>query len=260
MSMQYCAAAHVNAGPRAATCARTATVATSPGDSAEWGAGGIALKKVVLAYSGGLDTSVAVAWLREQYGHEVVTLTVDVGGGSLRDGVGRASAGPARAAPTSSMPGSVRRGLRLAQPAGQRALPGRLPAGHRPRSAADRPAARRGRPARGRRRGRPRLHRQGQRPGPLRRRHVKALDPRLEVDRADARRHGPDPRAGDRVRRTRAASRSRSPSASPYSIDVNLWGRSIETGVLEDPWVTPPADVYEWTVDAGDAPPASRPS
>ena len=36
--------------------------------------------------------------------------------------------------------------------------------------------------------------------------------------------------------------------ASPYSIDVNLWGRSCETGVLEDPWVTPPADAYEWTV------------
>ena len=43
--------------------------------------------------------------------------------------------------------------------------------------------------------------------------------------------------------------------ASPYSIDVNLWGRSIEAGVLEDPWVAPPADVYEWTVDPGAAPP-----
>ena len=40
------------------------------------------MNKVVLAYSGGLDTSVAVAWLREQYGVEVVTLTVDLGGGS----------------------------------------------------------------------------------------------------------------------------------------------------------------------------------
>ena len=36
---------------------------------------------VVLAYSGGLDTSVAVPWLRETEGYEVVTLTVDVGGG-----------------------------------------------------------------------------------------------------------------------------------------------------------------------------------
>ena len=44
--------------------------------------------------------------------------------------------------------------------------------------------------------------------------------------------------------------------ASPYSIDVNLWGRSCETGVLEDPWVTPPPDAYEWTVAPADAPPA----
>src|SRR6202008_1491623 len=42
--------------------------------------------------------------------------------------------------------------------------------------------------------------------------------------------------------------------ASPYSIDVNLWGRSCETGVLEDPWVTPPADAYEWTVAASEGP------
>ncbi len=41
---------------------------------------------------------------------------------------------------------------------------------------------------------------------------------------------------------------------SPYSIDQNLWGRSVETGVLEDPWVEPPADVYQWTVDPKDAP------
>jgi argininosuccinate synthase len=41
---------------------------------------------------------------------------------------------------------------------------------------------------------------------------------------------------------------------SPYSIDVNLWGRSCETGVLEDPWVTPPADAYDWTVEPSAAP------
>jgi argininosuccinate synthase len=42
--------------------------------------------------------------------------------------------------------------------------------------------------------------------------------------------------------------------ASPYSVDANLWGRSIETGVLEDPWVAPPADVYQWTADPSTAP------
>jgi argininosuccinate synthase len=40
----------------------------------------------------------------------------------------------------------------------------------------------------------------------------------------------------------------------PYSIDANLWGRSIEAGVLEDPWNAPPEDAYAWT-----ASPALRP-
>jgi argininosuccinate synthase len=33
----------------------------------------------------------------------------------------------------------------------------------------------------------------------------------------------------------------------PYSIDANLWGRSIEAGVLEDPWTAPPEECYAWT-------------
>ena len=39
------------------------------------------IKKVVLAYSGGLDTSVILAWLKETYGCEVVTFTADLGQG-----------------------------------------------------------------------------------------------------------------------------------------------------------------------------------
>jgi len=42
--------------------------------------------------------------------------------------------------------------------------------------------------------------------------------------------------------------------ASPYSIDENLWGRSIECGVLEDPWTEPPADVFAWTKSPAAAP------
>jgi argininosuccinate synthase len=34
---------------------------------------------------------------------------------------------------------------------------------------------------------------------------------------------------------------------SPYSIDENIWGRSIECGVLEDPWEEPPEEIYKWT-------------
>lgn len=44
--------------------------------------------------------------------------------------------------------------------------------------------------------------------------------------------------------------------ASPYSIDDNLWGRAIECGVLEDPWCEPPADIYTMTVDPMEAPDA----
>ncbi|MBK7328781.1 MAG: argininosuccinate synthase [Dehalococcoidia bacterium] len=42
----------------------------------------------------------------------------------------------------------------------------------------------------------------------------------------------------------------------PFSIDENIWGRSAEAGVLEDPWTEPPADAYEWTRDAEQAPSA----
>src|SRR5206468_1797879 len=36
---------------------------------------------------------------------------------------------------------------------------------------------------------------------------------------------------------------------SPYSVDQNLWGRSVETGFLEDPWNAPIEDVYSYTAD-----------
>jgi len=41
---------------------------------------------------------------------------------------------------------------------------------------------------------------------------------------------------------------------SPYSIDANLWGRSIECGPLEDPWTEPPSDAFTMTVDPWNAP------
>ncbi len=41
---------------------------------------------------------------------------------------------------------------------------------------------------------------------------------------------------------------------SPYSIDENLWGKSIECGILEDPWAEPPEEVFTWTKSPQDAP------
>lgn len=41
---------------------------------------------------------------------------------------------------------------------------------------------------------------------------------------------------------------------SPYSVDENLWGRANECGILEDPWAEAPADAFELTTDPVDAP------
>ena len=41
---------------------------------------------------------------------------------------------------------------------------------------------------------------------------------------------------------------------SPYSIDECIWGRAIECGVLEDPWASPPEDAYKWTAAPEKAP------
>jgi argininosuccinate synthase len=47
----------------------------------------------------------------------------------------------------------------------------------------------------------------------------------------------------------------RQSAESPYSIDENLFGRSIECGILEDPWETPPEEPYELTSDPASSPP-----
>jgi argininosuccinate synthase len=211
------------------------------------------VKKVVLAYSGGLDTSVAVAWLREQYGVEVVTLTVDVGGGSLREGVAQRamSAGASRAYVVDARDRFVRQFVWPSLQANAR-YQGVYPLA----TALARPLI------------------------------AQLLVEVANRERADAVAHGCTGKGNDQVRFDVAVhaldrklevvapmrvgmglSRDQEieyaqarnieipvTKSSPYSIDVNLWGRSIETGILEDPWATPPNDVYEWTVNPGDAP------
>ncbi len=41
---------------------------------------------------------------------------------------------------------------------------------------------------------------------------------------------------------------------SPYSIDTNIYGRAIECGILEDPWCEPPEEIYSMTTDPTKAP------
>ena len=211
------------------------------------------MKKVVLAYSGGLDTSVAVAWLREQFGVEVVTLTIDVGGGSLREGVeGRAiSAGASRAYVVDArerfvtdfvwphlQANALYQGAYPLATALARPLIAQLLVEVAAREGAD--AVAHGCTGKGNDQVRFDVA-------------VHALNPGLEVIAPM--------RVGMGLTRDQeidyAIERGIEipiTKASPYSIDVNLWGRSCETGVLEDPWVTPPADAFEWTVAPSDAP------
>ena len=129
-------------------------------------------KRVVLAYSGGLDTSVAVKWIQEEWGAEVIALAVDVGqqaddpwdeirAARPRGRRGR-GAGRRRRAPSSPTSTSCPRIHANALYEGKYPLVSAL---SRPVIAkhlvARRPRVRR-------RRGRPRLHRQGQRPGAVR--------------------------------------------------------------------------------------------
>jgi argininosuccinate synthase len=211
------------------------------------------VNKVVLAYSGGLDTSVAVAWLKEQFGVEVVTLTVDLGGGSLRPGVeDRAmSAGASRAYVVDArerfvtdyvwphlQANALYQGAYPLATALARPLIAQLLVEVAKREGAD--AVAHGCTGKGNDQVRFDIA-------------VHALDPGLEVIAPM--------RVGMGLTRDQeidyAIERGIEipiTKASPYSIDVNLWGRSCETGVLEDPWVTPPADAYEWTVAPSDAP------
>ncbi|MEO6990341.1 MAG: argininosuccinate synthase [Candidatus Baltobacteraceae bacterium] len=81
---------------------------------------------------------------------------------------------------------------------------------------------------------------------------VRALAPTLQTlaPLRDAPLSRPDAIAYARERGIPVASTT----AKPYSIDANLWGRSIEAGVLEDPWVAPPEDAFAWTAAAATCP------
>jgi argininosuccinate synthase len=213
------------------------------------------MQKVVLAYSGGLDTSVAVAWLKEHYDAEVVTLTVDLGGGSLRQGVeARAmSAGATRAYVVDGrerfvtdfvwphlQANALYQGVYPLATALARPLIAQLLVEVARREGAD--AVAHGCTGKGNDQVRFDVA-------------THALDPGLEVVAPM--------RVGMGLTRDQEIDFANErgieipvTKESPYSIDVNLWGRSCETGVLEDPWVTPPADAYEWTVEPSAAPAA----
>ena len=123
------------------------------------------VKRVVLAFSGGLDTSVILKWLQQTYGCEVVTFTADLGQGEELEPA-RAKAELMGVKPEHIFIDDLReefvRRLCLPDDARQCALRGAVSARHLDRAAADRQAPDRDRAAGRRRRGQPRRDRQGQ--------------------------------------------------------------------------------------------------
>jgi argininosuccinate synthase len=209
-------------------------------------------QKVVLAYSGGLDTSVAIRWLQETYGMEVIALTIDVGNERDINAVAERARkiGAAKAITIDARSEFL---TYFVWPALQG---GAIYEGAYPLATAL---------------ARPLI--------------AKLLVDVARSEGATAIAHGCTGKGNDQVRfdvaimalapdlkiiaPVREWSMTRdaeikyaqehgipvaATSASPYSVDANLWGRSIECGTLEDPWAEPPADVWDWTADPANAP------
>jgi argininosuccinate synthase len=215
-------------------------------------------KRVVLAYSGGLDTSVAVRWMREEWGVEVVACAVDVG--QLREGEEetireRAQAAGAIEIEVIDARDDFARNILVPALQANALYEGKYPLV----SALSRPVI------------------------------VEHLVASARRHGADAVAHGCTGKGNDQVR-FEVSTRILAPDLEVlapvrnwglvradcidlaqkwdipleatkeklYSIDENMWGRAIECGVLENPWSSPPAEPYTMTVDPADAPSEPR--
>ncbi|UCE80421.1 MAG: argininosuccinate synthase [Methanobacteriota archaeon] len=210
------------------------------------------LKKILLAYSGGLDTSVAIHWLKEKYGCEIVAVTVDVGqSDDLKEAMRRAKAiGASRAWVIDAKKEFIEDYIIPALKANA-LYEDKYPLG----TALARPLM------------------------------IERLVDMAKRFGADTIAHGSTGKGNDQVRfevsimalapemevlsPTRDWGMSRDEeieyakkhnipipvtSEAPYSIDESVWTRAIECGVLEDPWEEPPESIFEWTNGLGTAP------
>ena len=212
--------------------------------------------KIVLAYSGGLDTSVAIRWLQERYESSIATLTMDLGGKvDLEAARQRALAiGAERADVIDVRDEFIREYVWPALQAGAMyegvyplatALGRPLITKHLVRIALEEEAFAIAHGCTGKGNDQVRFDVS-----------AAALAPKLKVV-APAREWNMT-----RDDEIAYAQEKNIPldlnKRSSYSVDENLWGRSIEAGDLEDPWVSPPEEAYAWTVSASDAPDKPR--
>lgn len=209
-------------------------------------------KKIVLAYSGGLDTSVAIKWLQEKGGYDVIALSLDLGEGKdvefIRDKALKVGAIKSYMIDAREM---------FAKDFILPSLKANALYEHKyPMSASlSRPLISQ------------LLVQVAEEEGAVAVAHgctgkgndqvrfdvsVAALNPSLEIV-APVREW-----AWSRDEEIDYAKKHNIPipidKENPFSIDVNLWGRSCEAGVLEDPWTEPPEEAFEWTTNPTQAP------
>jgi len=213
----------------------------------------VKIKKIILAYSGGLDTSVILVWLKEKYKAEIITYTANLGQGSSLDSIkGKAKSTGASKVYIEDLRKEF--SLKYVLPA---LKAGAIYEGKYPLATAL---------------ARPLI--------------TKGLIKTAEKEGAEAIAHGCSGKGNDQVRfevtakalnpdiailaplrewelnsreeEVRYAKAHKIPveikEESPYSIDRNLWGVSIECGPLEDIWQEPPPESYQITNSAQDAP------
>ncbi|TML79693.1 MAG: argininosuccinate synthase [Actinobacteria bacterium] len=208
--------------------------------------------RCVLAYSGGLDTSVAIGWLKDKYGAEVIAMAVDVGQGVDEDllhargeacGASEVIVVDAREefARDFALPALRANALYMGKYPLVSALSRPLIVKHLVRIAREKEAKYVAHGCTGKGNDQVRFEVA-----------TAALAPDL-VTLAPVRDAGLTRDAAIEYAEERSLPVPVTKS-SPYSIDENLWGRTIECGVIEDPWVSPPQDAYEWTVAPENAP------
>ena len=208
--------------------------------------------RIVLAYSGGLDTSVAIAWLAEQYSAEVIAVTLDLGQGrELTDVRERALGVGATRAHVLDVREEFAAGYILPALQAGALYQDRYPLA----TALSRPLIARKLVDVARMEGTAIVAHgcNGKANDELRLElGVRALDPSMTV-LAPARMWG---MSREELIAYAKARHILIPSIdeSLYTVDTNLWGRSIERGVLEDPWQESPEDIYALTRSPKDCP------
>lgn len=208
--------------------------------------------KAVLAYSGGLDTSVAIKWLKERYNLKIITLTADIGGYSNLEAIRQKALdiGAIKALvvdaketfiksfvfPALQADALYESQYPLATALGRPLIAQLLVATAKKEGAI---IVAHGCTGKGNDQVRFDVS-------------IAALAPELKVI-APAREWNMT-----REQTIAYAQEHNIPvpatTASPYSVDENLWGRSIECGALEDPWSEPPKDVFAWTKSLEETP------